>query len=53
MIEVYHREGCFWAYRTYAAGEECLLESLDIRFTVAAVYDRTGVPLSEEPETNE
>jgi Uma2 family endonuclease len=50
LIEVYHRTGRFWTYRTYAAGEECELESVAVRFAVTAVYDRTSVPPEARPE---
>lgn len=50
LVEVYHREGRFWAYRTFAAGEDCLLESIGVRFPVSAAYDRTSVPVQPEPD---
>ncbi len=50
LIEVYHRQGRFWTYRTYAVGEECELESIGVRFPVAAAYDRTSVPPQAEPD---
>jgi Uma2 family endonuclease len=53
LIEVYHREGRFWTYRTYAADEECVLESIGVRFPVAAAYERTSVPTEAEPDGDE
>lgn len=53
LIEVYHREGRFWTYRTYADGDECMLESIGVRFPVAAAYDRTDVPMQATPDDDE
>ncbi len=53
LIEVYHREGRFWTYRTFAHGDECALESIDVRFPVAAVYERTSVPTQQEPDESD
>lgn len=42
--------GHFWTYHTYTIGEECVLESVNVTFPVAAAYDRTSVPAQAEPD---
>lgn len=40
VVEVFRREkGSFWTFHAFSMGEEVTLTSLDIRFTVAAVYE--------------
>jgi len=47
-VEVFRRKKDVWLYRRYAAEQEVELESLDIRFLVAALYERIRVPVKDE-----
>lgn len=49
LVEVFHRQGRFWTYQTYEAGDECELRTLAFRFQVSAIYARTTIPIAPEP----
>jgi Uma2 family endonuclease len=51
FIEVFHREGRFWTYRTYEPGENCEIRAIGFRSPVSAVYERTTIPAAPAPAT--
>jgi Uma2 family endonuclease len=51
LIEVFHREGRFWTYRTYEPGEDCEIRAIGFRCPVSAVYERTTIPAAPAPAT--
>ena len=45
MVEVYRRTANGWGtFQVYGPGDEVMLASVDARFPVAALYERTDVP---------
>jgi hypothetical protein len=48
-IEIFLRkEGGMWLYRRFGPGQDVTLGSLDIHFSVAAVYERVRVPIVDD-----
>ncbi len=49
-VEAFRRKGEVWIYRRFTSGQEIVLESMDLRFPISAVYERINVPTKEELE---
>jgi len=50
LVEVFQRQadGNMWLYQQFGPGQEVDLASIDLRFSIAALYELTSVPIEEE-----
>ena len=43
-VEILHRQGTFWEYKQFLAGEEVELVSVDLKIPISSIYEDTDIP---------